>query len=85
MRIEPDGRVIPPIGPAVSGGNMLQHDWKPIARSEVFRALQRRREAAVRCAECPGWRYVRGMLARDGELERGMIRRYNIEEKEHSL
>ena len=54
VRIEPDGRVIPPIGPAVSGGNMLQDDWKPIARSEVFRALKRRREAAARCAECPG-------------------------------
>ena len=54
VRIEPDGRVIPPVGPAVSAGNMLQDDWKPIARSEVFRALKRRRETAARCAECPG-------------------------------
>ena len=54
VRIEPDGRVVPPSGPAVSGGNMLQEDWKPIARSAVFRAVQRRREAAVRCAGCPG-------------------------------
>ena len=54
VRIEPDGRVIPPTGPAVSAGNMLQADWKAIARSEVFGAWERRREAAVRCAECPG-------------------------------
>ena len=54
VRIEPDGRVIPPVGPAVSGGNMLQADWKPIARSEVFRTWKQRRKAAVRCAECPG-------------------------------
>jgi len=54
VRIEPDGRVIPPIGAAVSAGNVLQEDWKPIARSEAFRALKRRRESAVRCAECPG-------------------------------
>ncbi|MGO9109970.1 MAG: radical SAM protein [Thermoguttaceae bacterium] len=54
LRIEPDGRVILPIGPAISAGNMLQDDWKPIARGELLRAWKRRREAAVRCAECPG-------------------------------
>ena len=54
VRIEPDGRVIPPTGPTVSGGNMLQDDWKPIARSEVFRAWKRRQATAARCAECPG-------------------------------
>ena len=53
VRIEPDGGVIPPTGPAVSAGNMLQEDWKPIARREPFRAWQRRR-AAARCAACPG-------------------------------
>jgi radical SAM protein with 4Fe4S-binding SPASM domain len=53
VRIEPDGRVLPPIGPAVSGGNLLQDEWKPIARSEVFRAWKRR-DAAARCGECPG-------------------------------
>jgi radical SAM protein with 4Fe4S-binding SPASM domain len=54
VRIEVDGSVLPPVGPEVSGGNMLQSDWKQIARSEVFRALKRRREAAARCADCPG-------------------------------
>jgi len=54
VRIELDGRVIPSIGRSVSAGNMLQEAWKPIARSEVFRALKRQRETALRCAECPG-------------------------------
>ena len=54
VRIEPDGRVIPPIGPTVSAGNILHDDWKPIARSEVFRVVKRRRDSAVRCAACPG-------------------------------
>jgi radical SAM protein with 4Fe4S-binding SPASM domain len=54
VRIEPDGRVIPPIGPAVVVGNMLRDDWKSIARREVFRALKRRAETARRCDACPG-------------------------------
>jgi radical SAM protein with 4Fe4S-binding SPASM domain len=65
VRIEPDGRVIPPIGPAISGGNMLGDDWKPIARSEAFRALKRRREAAVRCVECPGLAVCTGGCLRE--------------------
>ena len=65
VRIEPDGRVIPPVGPAVSAGNLLQDDWKPIARSELFRAWKRRREAAVRCAECPGLAACEGGCLRD--------------------
>ena len=48
VRVEPDGRVIPPAGPAVSGGNVLQTDWKAIARSEAFRAWKRRRGEALR-------------------------------------
>ena len=54
VRIEPDGRVILPIGPATSAGNMLQDDWKPIARSAVFRGWWRQPATAKRCAECPG-------------------------------
>ena len=53
VRIEPDGQVLPPIGAAVSGGNLLCDDWKTIARSEIFRDLKRR-SAAATCAECPG-------------------------------
>ncbi len=54
VRIEADGSVIPPIGPSTAGGNISQNDWKPIARSEVFRAWKRRREAAKHCEDCPG-------------------------------
>ncbi len=65
VRIEHDGCVIPPCGPAVSAGNMLKDDWRRIARDEVFRALKRRREAAVRCAECPGLAVCAGGCLRD--------------------
>ncbi len=65
VRIESDGCVIPPTGPAVSGGNMLETDWKSIARSEVFRAFKRRREAAARCAACPGLAACAGGCLRD--------------------
>jgi radical SAM protein with 4Fe4S-binding SPASM domain len=65
VRIEPDGQVILPIGPVVPAGNMLQEDWKPIARSAAFRALTRRRKAAVRCAECPGLAVCAGGCLRD--------------------
>ncbi len=54
VRVEPDGRVILPIGPETSAGNVLQEDWKSIARSEVIRGWKRRRTTAVRCAKCPG-------------------------------
>jgi radical SAM protein with 4Fe4S-binding SPASM domain len=65
VRIEPDGRVLPPVGPAASGGNVLQADWKAIARSEVLRALQQRRKTAARCAECPGLAACEGGCLRD--------------------
>jgi radical SAM protein with 4Fe4S-binding SPASM domain len=54
VRIDSDGSVIPPIGPSTAGGNVLQSDWKPIARSAVFRAWRRNREATARCNGCPG-------------------------------
>ncbi|MGA2254403.1 MAG: hypothetical protein ABSG53_07065, partial [Thermoguttaceae bacterium] len=66
VRIEPDGRLILSVGPAISAGNMLHDDWKPIARSEVFRAVKRRREAAARCAECPGLVVCEGGCLREG-------------------
>ena len=65
VRIEHDGRVIPPRGPAVPAGNLLKDDWRRIARSEVFRTLKRRREAAVRCAECPGLAVCAGGCLRE--------------------
>jgi radical SAM protein with 4Fe4S-binding SPASM domain len=65
VRIEADGSVVPPIGPPTAGGNISQNDWKPIARSEVFRAWKRRREAAKRCEECPGLAACSGGCLRD--------------------
>ena len=64
VRIESDGRVIPPIGPGISGGNLLQADWKPIARSGAFRTWKRRK-AALRCAECPGLAACKGGCLRE--------------------
>ena len=54
VRIEADGSIIPPIGPATAGGNVSQNDWKPIARSEVFRAWKRHYESIKPCEQCPG-------------------------------
>jgi radical SAM protein with 4Fe4S-binding SPASM domain len=65
VRIEADGSVIPPIGPAAAGGNVAQNDWKLIARSEEFRAWKRRRDAAGRCESCPGLTVCAGGCLRD--------------------
>ncbi len=65
VRIEADGSIIPPIGPATAGGNVSQNDWKSIARSEVFRAWKRRRDAAARCEQCPGLKACEGGCLRD--------------------
>ena len=67
VRIEADGSVIPPIGPATAGGNLLESEWKPIARSEVIRAWKRRRAAAARCEQCPGLSACAGGCLRDDE------------------
>ncbi len=65
VRIEPDGSVIPPIGPATAGGNVSQNDWKLIARSEIVRAWKRQREASQRCEQCPGPTACTGGCLRD--------------------
>ena len=66
VRIESDGRVIPPTGPAISGGDLFhQADWKSIARSEVFRKWKQWRETAVCCTECPGLAVCVGGCLRD--------------------
>jgi radical SAM protein with 4Fe4S-binding SPASM domain len=54
VRIEADGSIIPPVGPAIAGGNISQNDWKPIARSEVFRAWKRHQDKPAQCESCPG-------------------------------
>ncbi len=65
VRIEADGRVILPVGPAISAGDMLQEDWKQIARGTVFRDWNRRRKTAVRCADCPGLAACKGGCLRE--------------------
>jgi radical SAM protein with 4Fe4S-binding SPASM domain len=65
VRVEADGSVIPPVGPATPGGNVAQNDWKLIARCEVFRAWKRRRDAVVRCEQCPGLAACTGGCLRD--------------------
>jgi len=65
VRIEADGSIIPPIGAAIAGGKVSQNDWKLIARSEVFRAWKRQREAPRRCEQCPGLAACTGGCLRD--------------------
>jgi radical SAM protein with 4Fe4S-binding SPASM domain len=65
VRIEADGSVIPPIGPATAGGNVSQNDWKLIARSEIFRAWKRRYDATTQCEQCPGLAACAGGCLRD--------------------
>ena len=67
VHVELDGRLLLPIGPAISAGNMLQDDWKPIARSAVFRAWKQRRKTDERCAECPGMAACEGGCLREPE------------------
>ena len=65
VRIEPNGSIIPPIGPSAAGGNVSQNDWKQIARSDVFRAWKRRRDTAEKCEQCPGPAACDGGCLRD--------------------
>ena len=54
VRVEPDRTVIPPRGPALSAGNLLNDVWDDIWNHEVFRMYRERVEAPTRCDICPG-------------------------------
>jgi len=54
IRVEPDGTVIPPRGPALSAGNLLNDAWDDIWNHEVFRIYREQVEAPTRCDICPG-------------------------------
>ncbi len=54
VRVEPDGTVIPPRGPFLSAGNLLNDAWDDIWNHEVFRIYRERVEAPTRCDICPG-------------------------------
>jgi len=54
IRVEPDGAVFLPRGPAASAGNLLEDDWATIANSEPFAAYRRRLASDTHCDDCPG-------------------------------
>jgi radical SAM protein with 4Fe4S-binding SPASM domain len=54
VRVEPDGRVIPPRGPYRSAGNVLQDDWETIWDDPAFVRYREQVSAPTRCPECPG-------------------------------
>lgn len=54
IRVEPDGTVFLPRGPAVSPGNLLEDDWDSIAGSEPYMKYRERLASDTRCDECPG-------------------------------
>jgi radical SAM protein with 4Fe4S-binding SPASM domain len=54
VRVEPDGRVIPPRGPSRSAGNVLQDDWEQIWQDEAFTSYRQKVESPTHCQLCPG-------------------------------
>lgn len=54
VRVEPDGRVIPPRGPARSAGNLLTNSWEAIWNHAEFRRYRERTLAPTHCDVCPG-------------------------------
>ena len=53
IRVEADGRVLPPRGPAQTAGNLLSDTWESIWAQEAFRRWRERLAATTRCATCP--------------------------------
>ena len=54
IRVEPNGDVIPPRGPNVAAGNLLQDDWREIWSNAAFINYRERVERPSHCEECPG-------------------------------
>lgn len=54
VRLEPDGHIIPPRGPAGSAGNLLTDPWEAIWNHAEFRRYRERLLAPTRCEVCPG-------------------------------
>ena len=67
VRVEPDGTVIPPRGPAQSAGNLLTDAWDDIWNHEVFRIYREQVEAPTRCDICPGLTICAAACPRDPE------------------
>ena len=54
VRVETDGRVIPPRGAYRSAGNLLTDSWDAIWNDAAFLRYRERVEAPTRCELCPG-------------------------------
>jgi radical SAM protein with 4Fe4S-binding SPASM domain len=54
VRVEADGQVIPPRGPRVSAGNLLQNSWDEIWQHAALERYRKRVAANTRCPQCPG-------------------------------
>lgn len=54
IRVEADGTVMPPRGPASGAGNLLTDGFAAIWDRPVFRRFRERVESDTRCAACPG-------------------------------
>lgn len=54
IRVEADGAVVAPTGPAESSGNLLRDDWRGIWGHACFERFRESVEDPDRCAACPG-------------------------------
>jgi len=53
VRVEADGRVLPPRGPADCPGNLLTDAWEDIWNHACFTRYRERLRGPTRCADCP--------------------------------
>lgn len=54
IRVTANGSVIPPRGPFLSAGNLLNDPWEEIWKDTAFAFYHGRTDAATRCENCPG-------------------------------
>ncbi len=54
IRVEPDGTVFAPRGPAEPAGNLLEDEWEQIEQSRPFARYRARLQSDTRCVDCPG-------------------------------
>lgn len=54
LRVEADGSVVPPRGPAIRAGNLLADPWPQIWAVPVFTPLREAAGPTERCRTCPG-------------------------------
>ncbi len=54
VRVQQDGSVLPPRGPAVCAGNLLTDTWEDIWNHPCFERYRERLVMPTRCPDCPG-------------------------------